>query len=441
MTVVITGDRIAEIGETAKVPIPKVAQVVDGKGKFLIPGLWDMHAHPFLIPHILSPELFFNMCLANGVTGLRDPSGPLDLQLKWKRAIQGGKQLGPRMFVAGPIVDGPIPMWPTMAIAVANPAEARSAVVSLKKRGADFIKVYDLVSREAYFAIVDEARKENIPMAGHIPISVTAAEASDAGQRSIEHVIHLFESCSSLEAELQTEALRAVSEAISKGKDADRSPLFQALLRIEVKAVRTFDETKAQELFARFVKNGTYVDPTLIAYTSDRGDYDLTDPRLRSVPAFLKETWKPGNFILSKAYTPEDIMDAKMLFHKRVELVAAMRRAGVKLLAGTDAPTVAYTFAGFSVHDELGLFVQAGLTPMEALQTATRNPAEFLGILSSLGTVEKGKIADLALLDANPLENIGNTRKIAAVVIGGRILPKIELLKMLAAVERAIRGR
>jgi len=113
----------------------------------------------------------------------------------------------------------------------------------------------------------------------------------------------------------------------------------------------------------------------------------------------------------------------------------------VKLLAGTDAPTVAYTFAGFSVHDELGLFVQAGLTPMEALQTATRNPAEFLGILSSLGTVEKGKIADLALLDANPLENISNTRKIGAVVVGGRLLQKIELLKMMAAVERAVRGR
>ena len=345
------------------------------------------------------------------------------------------------MFVSGPIIDGPTPMWPSLAVAVANPDEARSAVTLLKKRGADFIKVYDFVSREAYFAIVNEARKENIPLAGHIPISITAAEASDAGQRSIEHVIRLFESCSSLEPELQKEALRAMSEAISKGRDADRSPLFQALLRIEVKAVRSYDETKAQALFARFVKNDTYVDPTLIAYISDRGDYDPSDPRLRYVPAFLKETWKPGNFILSKAYTPEDFIDAKMLFHKRVEIVGAMRRAGVKLLTGTDAPTLAYTFAGFSVHDELGLFVQAGLTPMEALQTATRNPAEFFGILSSLGTIEKGKIADLALLDANPLENISNTRKIAAVVTGGNLLPKQELLKMLAAVENAASKR
>jgi len=437
MTVVITGDRITEIGKTEKIRLPKGARVVEGTGKFLIPGLWDMHAHPFLEPQMLPPQLLFNLYVANGVTGLRDPGGPLEVQIKWRKAVAAGEVLGPRMIVSGPILDGQSPMWPSIAIAIGAENEARSAVAGLKQRGADFIKVYDFLPRDAYFAIVDEAKKQHIPLAGHIPISVTAAEALDAGQRSVEHVIHLFESCSSLESELQQEALRRVKEATAAGLEPNLPSLFRELSQIELKALKTYDEAKAQALFARFVKNGAYEDPTLIAHGYEQGADHSSDARLKYAPALLKESWKPENYILSKAFMREDLANAKILFQKRVELIGAMRRAGVALLAGTDSPTAAYTFAGFSLHDELALFVKAGLTTMEALQTATRNPARFFDLQESLGAVERGKIADLVLLEANPLLDIHNTQKINAVIVNGRLLDRATLDDLLAKASTA----
>src|SRR6266508_5467197 len=441
MTVVISGARITEIGKTEKIRLPKDARVVDGTGKFLIPGFWDMHAHPFVLPQTLPPQLLFNLYIANGVTGLRDPAGPLEVQLQWRKTVADGEVLGPRMIVSGPVLDGPTPMWPAVAIALATEKEARSAVAALKQRGADFIKIYDFLPRVAYFAIVDEAKKQRIPLAGHIPISVTAAEASDAGQRSVEHVIHLFESCSSIEAELQQEALRVVRDATEAGREPNLPALFRELLRIELKALKTYDGAKARALFARFVKNDTYIDPTLIGHGYEQGADHRSDARLKYAPAFLKESWEPENYILSKAYTREDLANAKMLFRKRVELIGAMRRAGVALLAGTDSPTAAYCFAGFSLHDELELFVKAGLTPMEALQTATRNPARFFGLQDSLGTVEQGKIADLILLDANQLLDIRHTQKINAVVANGRLLDRTTLDDLLAKTATAFQNR
>jgi hypothetical protein len=441
MTVVVIGDRIVAIDKAGDVLIPENAKVVDGTGKFLIPGLWDMHTHPFLIPEILPPDLLFKMYLANGVTGLRDPSGPLNLQLKWRKAVQAGELLGPRMYVSGPILDGPSPMWTSAVIPVTNATDARLTVSKLKAQGSDFIKVYDFVPRDAYFAIADEAKKEHMPFVGHIPYSVTALEASAAGQKSIEHILHLFEACSCNELELQKEALKDIAEASARGMQESLQTLFSKLFRIEFKAMRNYDKQKAQTLFARFVRNDTYVDPTLVGFTFERGDFDLSDARLRYIPDPLKESWKPGNYLLSKSFTPQDYADAKTINRKRVKLVGIMRRAKVKLLAGTDSPTVAYSFAGFSLHDELALLVTAGLTPMEALQTTTRNPAEFFGILHSLGTIEKGKIADMVLLDANPLVDIHNTQRINAVMIGGRLLDRAMLDSMLAEVEAKVREK
>jgi len=441
MTVVTTGVRITEIGKTEKIRLPKDARVVDGRGKFLIPGLWDMHAHPFLLPQILPPQSLFNLYVANGVTSLRDPGGPLDDQLKWRKAVAAGEVQGPRMIVSGPVLDGPTPMWPPIAIAIGAEKEARSAVAALKQRGANFIKVYDFLPRAAYFAIADEAKRQRVPLAGHIPISVTAAEASDAGQRSVEHVIHLFESCSSIEAELQQEALRIVRDATAAGREPNLPALFRELLQVELKALKTYDEAKARALFARFVKNDTYIDPTLIGHSYEQGADHRSDARLKYAPASLKESWEPKNYILSKAYTREDLANAKMLFQKRIELIGAMQRAGVALLAGTDSPTAAYAFAGFSLHDELELFVKAGLSPMEALQTATRNPAKFFGLQDSLGTVEQGKIADLVLLEANPLLDIRHTQKINAVVVNGRLLDRTALDDLLAKAATAVQNK
>jgi imidazolonepropionase-like amidohydrolase len=292
--------------------------------------------------------------------------------------------------------------------------------------GSDFIKVYSMLPRDAYFAIADEAKRQHMVFAGHVPEFVSAGEASDAGQKSIEHLTGVLVACSAKEEELRKEneaRLRA------DGFNRDTMTLEQS------RALDSFDAKQAAALFARFKRNGTWMCPTLSVLRAQAfiGDADFrNDPRLKYIQNFLrKQFWEDGFGFSS--HTAEDNARARRVFQKQLEVVGMMKRAGVDFIAGTDTANP-YVFPGFSLHDELALLVQAGFTPMEALQAATRDPARYLGRLDSAGTIEKGKIADLVLLDANPLAEIGNTRKINAVVVGGTFITKPELDKMLADV-------
>jgi imidazolonepropionase-like amidohydrolase len=424
MTVVIIGDRIAEIGPTREVRVPQGAQVVDASGKFLIPGLWDMHIHWYLKDYL---PLF----IANGVTGVRLMWG-LEMHHIWRKEIEKGTLLGPRMVIASPIVDGPKPIWPG-SIAVTGEADAREAVRKLKQDGADFVKVYSLLPREAYFAIADEAKKQGLPFAGHVPQSVSAAEASDAGQKSIEHLTGILGTCSTREDELRKGFKDAFSNP-SQGQTPPTSARTRPLTRL---MLETFSPEKAAALFARLKGNHTWQCPTMTVLRNSAFIDDpnfRNDPRLKYMPHQIRSMWDPTTDFRFKGRTAEDFELARLAYKKQVELVGMMQRAGVEMLAGTDVLNP-YCFPGFSLHDELALLVQAGLTPMEALQTATLNPARFLGKEKDLGTVEKGKLADLVLLDADPLQAINNTQKIHAVVVGGKLIPKSELQTMLAKVE------
>jgi imidazolonepropionase-like amidohydrolase len=440
MAVVLVGDRIAEVVPVRLWRPSERSQIIDVRGKFLIPGLWDMHAHPFLPGPGLPPDLLLSLYLANGVTGLRDPAGPLAEQVRVRADIENGRLLAPRLVVSGPVVDGPQPFWPSF-ISVRSKEDGRRAVASLKQGGADFIKVYDLLPRSIYRAIADEARKQGMPFAGHVPQLVGAFEAADAGQRSFEHFIGFFEAASSRSAELREDALTAIRAAATADGHTDAPRLVRDLLRIEKEAQRTYSEGRAKALFETLVKNGTCVDPTLIAYSIETGEFSFTDPRLRYVRDALKSMWDPRRYPPTQAYTADDFATAKALFGKRLDFVQAMRRAGVKVVTGTDSPTVAYTFAGFSLHDELALLVRAGFTPLEALQGATLHAAECLDRSNRFGSIGAGKAADLVILDDNPLTEIGNTRKIHAVVVNGRVLPRPELDLMLAKAEAAAAGR
>jgi imidazolonepropionase-like amidohydrolase len=415
MTVVVRGDRIEALGKTGKLAVPRNAQVVDAAGKFLIPGLWDMHVHAWLGKNYLA------LFTANGVTGIRVMSG-LPEHHKWREEILAGELIGPRMIIASPTLDGPD--TPGGHTVVSNEEEGRQVVRKSKVEGADFIKVYNFLPRDAYFAIADESKKQGIPFAGHVPFSVTAAEASDAGQKSIEHFRSVWMPCSTSG---EKEIARRLSEALHEIRS-----IVKIMLDIN------YNEQKAAELFAAFVKNGTWVCPTLscwnIMMSLDEKDL-ANDPRFEYMPVFTRDNWNPKNNDRVALVTGEDRADCKKLCQKTLDIAGAMGRAGVGLLAGTDTTPVPYCFPGFSLHDELTLFVQAGLSPMEALQTATYNPASFFGKLDSMGTIEKGKIADLVLLEANPLQDISNTQKIAAVVFGGKIFDKTALQKMLAQIE------
>jgi imidazolonepropionase-like amidohydrolase len=423
-TVVVTGSRITALGKSGEVPVPKGAQVIDAAGKFMIPGLWDMHVHWL-------DKSYLPLFLANGVTGIRIMWGA-PLHHQWRQEVEQGSLLGPRMAIASAIVDGPKPIWPG-SLAVGTEAEGRQAVIQSKQEGADFIKVYSRLPREAYFAIADEAKKQGIPFAGHVPGSVSVAEASDAGQKSIEHFTGLLQACSTREEELR----KASADAWLHLPAGQAFPSRASLRALSQQALATFSPEKAQALYARLARNHTWQCPTLtvlrnMAFIQDPAN--RTDPRLKYMPPGIASGWDPKGDFRLKDRTDEDYALAKTVNRKLAEQIRPMRQAGVDFLAGTDVLNP-YCFPGFSLHDELTLLVEGGLSPMEALQAATLNPARFLGKEQDLGTVEKGKIADLVVLAANPLEEIGNSRKIEAVVTGGKLHSKAELQKMLDDIE------
>jgi len=409
MTVVIRGDRISDIGKAGEMTAPPDATVVDASGKFLIPGLWDMHVHWY-------NRDSFTLFTANGVTGIREMFGNSEL-LRLRDEIAKGSLTGPRMIVASPIIDGPQPVWPN-SIAVSNEDEGRKAVRKVKEWGADFVKVYSLLPRDAYFGIADESKRQGISFVGHVPFTVSAAEASDAGQKSIEHLTGVLLACSYNETELRNEIVKARAPGARSRREGEN-------LR------ETFSDRKAKDLFARFVKNQTWQCPTLTVLRSNAylGDQSFrNDARLKYVPRPMRERW--GQRIANR----NDNDYVKKVFKKEVEIVGAMQRAGVPLLAGTDTGNP-FCFPGFSLHDELALMVIGGLTPVEALRAATLNPAKFLGLDKTLGTIEPGKIADLVLLDADPLADIRNTQKINAVISNGRLFDRKALNKMLERAE------
>jgi imidazolonepropionase-like amidohydrolase len=225
----------------------------------------------------------------------------------------------------------------------------------------------------------------------------------------------------------------------ARDTDQMRRSLVDALNKAEFRALDTYSEEKAAALFARLAANETWQAPNLVLHRAgafmDDSDF-INDPRLKYVPRDIRNDWNNQDDFRLKNRRAEGSARHRLLFQKQLELVLAMHRAGVKLLAATDSLGW-YVVPGFSLHDELELFVQAGLSPMEALQTATRNPAIYLGSIGTVGTVETGKKADLVLLEANPLENISNTKRINAVVVNGKLVRKASLDKMLKDAEAA----
>lgn len=417
-TVLIRDGRIAELGKSESVRIPKDAEVVEGRGKFLIPGLWDMHAHA------LAAEVF-PLFVANGVTGIRVMWGIPQHQVL-RREFESGMRLGPRMIIASGIFDGPEPVWEG-SVVVRDAAGGREAVQKAKGEGADFIKIYNLIPREAYFAIMDESRKVGLPVAGHIPWSVTAREASDAGQKSIEHVRGTQMLCPSLEENR--------NEAQASGQAA--SAMTRSRAQRDATCLDTYDRAKAKEFFSQLAKNRTWLAPTLTvlrAYAFLDQEEFRADARLKYMRPSQRRAWLPENNRFRRDFTAEDWALQKKMFKQYVQVIGQMRRAGLQILAGTDTANP-YCFPGFSLHDELALLVEAGLTPLEALQAATSRAAHFLGRDAELGTVQNGKLADLVLLEENPLENIQNTKKIAGVVSRGKWLSRSGLDEILGRAE------
>lgn len=422
-SLLIEGNRIMAIGD---VEIPSDAQVIDASGKYVIPGLWDMHAHLVWGDWNLS-----DLLVAHGVTGVRDMWGSLEQAEALRMAAAAGQPM-PRMIMAGNLVDGTPLFWPDASIA-GTPEMGRAVVDSLADAGAPFVKVYDSLAPEVYDAIVTRAAERGLRVAGHVPMRVRAAHASDAGQRSIEHVFGVLPGCSTAE-----DSLLAGSEAMLRLMAEGSMPAaLQAWLGGMKQMTETYDETRCRALAEQLARNETWVVPTLVTLRGTWMRNDSTfrsDSRLKYIPPEMRDSWLPENSFPARLYRDQDWRTGQAMYRLAVEVVGLLEGEGVPLLAGSDA-VVPYVFAGSGLHDELELLVEAGLSTVQALRTATINPARFLQRSDELGTVEEGKLADLVLLDANPLEDITNIMNIYGVILDGTFMSRSDLDAILAETE------
>ena len=404
LTVVIRNGVIAQIADAQSVSLPPGAVVVDGRGRFLMPGLWDVHAHLTDATALALPAL-----LAHGVTGVRDTGGDIVAIDGWRAAIRSGEIMGPRIVRAGPYLDGYKPDAP-FRVVVEDPDDARAAVAYVKARGADFIKIHNAVPREAYFALAEESRQHGIPFSGHVPVEVTPSEAALAGQASIEHAVTFFEG--------------GFSASLPPDPDA------------QLAALDAFITSGADTLAQRLTAEGVHVTPTLIP-TVLRGRrvalYDDPLDCIGTVALSLRDQWDRFFPVGERDRTP-GIEELRARFAQRmVAFTGILHANGVPILAGTDL-AARDVCPGASLHDELELLVEAGLTPLDAIRSATLVPARFLGLADSLGSIEIGKRADLVLLEGDPLVDIRNIRRIVAVVVNGRLLDRTALDALLADV-------
>ena len=391
-TVVVRGNRIEAVGPTPVTPAPPGARVVDGSGKYLIPGLWDMHVHT-TVP---GGREVLALYVANGVLGVRDLAGDWARLTEWREDISNGRLVGPRIVASGPYIEGGD--VPIVHLLARTPEEARAAVDSLARLGVDLVKLHSQLPRPVYFAALQAARDRGFQVAGHVPRSITPAEASDSGLSSLEHMLQIPTPCTPAE-----------SLAL-----APRFPMQAVLGRCA--------SDDLAPLFARLASNRTWVVPTLVA------QYEVAAWPGRALPgdsfaSFLPDTLRryvAEIFPMPDSIPPDADLVGRALWEKRIGLVGVMYRAGVGILAGTDAP-LRNSPPGFGLHQELELFARAGLSPFDVLRVATLEPARHLGMLDSLGTIAPGKVADLVLLSADPLADVRNLRRIVSVVANGRM--------------------
>ncbi|MBC8064529.1 MAG: amidohydrolase family protein [Chlorobia bacterium] len=410
-TVLVRDGLIAEIGDSGKVKVPADAQKIDGKGKFLIPGLSDMHVHLYSdeeMPDSMAGDEFMVM-VANGVTSVRMMCGTPEL-LDHRAKIDKGDMIGPKLFVASPQLVG---RNRPNGFHTTNAEQARAAVQKSKLAGYDFIKLTDFITPEVYDATIDEARKQGIRVIGHVDVSVGAEKALAAGQ----HVEHL-------DAYLES--------VLKDGAPMKRSISGGGIFRPENwESIDYIDDAKIRKLAETTAKSGTYSTPTLnfwkVTFGVGASDEEIKAyPDFPFVPEYMRKPWfSAGKRIWA---SPPSEVRRKRFIQARNLMVKEIHRAGGKIMAGSDSPDWFMVY-GFSLHRELRCLVEAGLTPFQALEAATRVPAEFLG--GPFGTIKKGNRADLVLLDANPLDKIGNTEHRSGVMLRGNWFSEATLKKSL----------
>lgn len=437
-TVLVTNGRIAAIGQADRVTIPAGTTRINGAGRYLIPGLWDMHVHLTARAatrfsngrpnYMAAADYYFPYFLASGVTGVRDMSGQLADLNEMRRRVASGQLDGPRMIVTGHKIGEREPVIPHGPKGYPDEASVRKAVQLLRENGADFVKVEEL-RPDLYPALFAAARQAQLPVVGHVPPNLGLVRASSLGMKSVEHLMDVLVTTSSDSGDVRQEMLDGIPLWDRLLIRLHQRQQWEVFRRQIVHANTTPDDAAAAALMRTLASNGTWMVPTLVANRDVmrlRPDTGFAHWSAHLLPMELR--------MESRSWWRNDKTLAHTQFSRQMQLVQQMQRTGVKLLAGTDAPGTA-RLPGESLIEELELMVEAGLTPAQALATATRAPAEFLGTADSLGTLATGKLADFVVLDANPLDRIGNLRQVAGVSVGGRYRARPELARGVAIAE------
>ncbi|MGA2183558.1 MAG: amidohydrolase family protein [Bryobacteraceae bacterium] len=416
--VLLAGKKIDRV-ETADIPAPPGAVVVDGTHKYLMPGLWDMHVH------LWYKENLFPLYLAWGVTGVRDMGSDPVRTKGWQHAVEQGTLPGPHVVTCGKPFNGVPSDDPKLPVMMPrSPEEAREIYDRVDKEGVDFIKVLTRLPADSYFALCDRGRKWGLPVVGHVPDEVSVWDAIDARQKSMEHLMGVALACSREENQLRRLLL-----------DSERQNDPAKRLEYSRRVLDTYDPARAEKLFQRMAVFDSWQTPTLVmwsrTYNLD-GAERFGNLELRRIPQAVRADWPapPGAAML-----PDTVALIQRVWDLYLAMVGRMQADGVPLLAGTDTGDP-WSYPGAELHQELELLVKAGLTPAQALRTATINAAKFLDADDSFGSVQPGRLADLVLLSADPLADIRNTRRIDGVFAGGVYLSRQKLDALVAALPK-----
>lgn len=399
--IVVRGDRVELVSTEGKASaVPAGARTIDATGKWIIPGLIDSHAHAGT-----EESVPLELYVANGVTTIRNPGGNItELRLTREKLLRGQIK-GPRLFFSGPLLDGVPPVWPAGSLLVDTPERARSAVNFLADQGVDFVKVYNNVKEPELKVIVQTAKERGLPIAGHVPRTLTMTRAIELGMTRLEHIRITGK-------EMLTAEEAAAIDPLPLGR---REPMLWQ--RFDLKS------EKMHSLVRRLAESRVFLDPTLVVdefFDASSREAEAADSNNQYFPKSEVEeqlkSWNTGPFEIP----PELRQAAQEVLQKEEKFVGMCSEAGVRIIAGTDGPAIGRLAPGFGLHRELELLAASGLSPIQALRAATITAAEALGKQDRLGTVEQGKLADLVIVDADPLSSVQNLGRIHLVIQGGK---------------------
>lgn len=437
-TVIIKDGKILRIAPTAELKLSSSNTIIDGTGKFLMPGLWDAHIH-FAYIEELAPRMF-DLFLIYGITSVRDTGGKIEFVTAWRDSARRQPLNAPRVMVAGPLIDGipnvydgSDPGHPPLSLGSGSVKAVAQLVERLDSIDVDFLKAYEMLTPEQFLKVMELAKAKGLKVTGHVPLSMDVITASNAGLNSMEHMRNLELSCASNADQL----LKERREILSKGKNLPghelRSSIHTAQREV---AVTNYDDNKANGILEVLKKNDTWQIPTLALNTGQtRLPYGRPEwqESFEYLPYEIGNEWRTTTAQASPADVPQFRKDYTKWM---LNMAAKVHKAGIPMLAGTDTP-IGFLTPGLSLHEEFLVLVEAGLSPQEALKTATINPARYFKLESELGSIKEGQWADLVMLDANPLEDIRNTLRIIAVVKQGKVFGESEL----NVIKERLRGR